>query len=156
MPVRTVTKPRPKAPSELAEKVKPAEPVVEEEAEEEDEYVPPPDFSDEYQPPPPPHEKAIPDALSQSAATMLVKGIKVIHGKAADATGYEKFRLDADEEDLWQFMADELIPLLPVRWAFVLICAMMLAILEGSKIAGYLKREADKAALERELRGARA
>ncbi len=125
----------------------PPEPAESDEAEAvaaarpQDEFQAPPDFAvpEGYERPPPheDHEK-MPQAMVDSVSGMLIRGVRVVHKKAAQATGYAPWALDEDEEDLWDYVIHELVPHLPLKWAYVVIAILLLAILEGNKIAGYL------------------
>ena len=119
-----------------------------------EEFAPPPNLDEiaaQYEPPPAPHpESEIPSEVLTSAAKMFTYGVAVLHARVADVTQYQDFRLTEEEKEMWDYMAKELIPHLPLKYAMLIMVGFALTMSEGTKIAGFLRYQQALKAQSRE------
>jgi hypothetical protein len=114
-----------------------------------DGFVPPPSYPDNPEFVPPPKEP-IPEQTVQNLGKLIVYGVDILHDAAASATGYGPWALTDKEREMWQYIAEEIVPHLPLKYAVLVVTAVILAISEGQKIAGYLAWERKKQEMSKE------
>ena len=78
----------------------------------------------------------MPEATAMALSEMIVYGIDILHDEMADAYNYDKMRLTAKEKEMWQFCMKQLVPNLPIKYAVIIITALILGLAEGRKFIG--------------------
>jgi hypothetical protein len=68
---------------------------------------------------------------------LIVYPIKKIHDQAANATGYEGWRVTAEEEQYWNYLAGFAIENFPIEYLAPLVMLMGLAVIESTKFIGF-------------------
>ena len=78
----------------------------------------------------------MPEATAIALSEMIVYGVDILHDEIADVYAYDKMRLTPKEREMWQFCMKQLVPNLPIKYAVIIITALILGLAEGRKFIG--------------------
>ena len=78
----------------------------------------------------------MPEATVLALSDMIVYGLDILHDEIADAYNYEPMRLSDKEKEMWTYCLKQVVPYLPIKYAVLVVTAIILSLAEGRKFIG--------------------